>query len=62
MEKTALNETLFLDAKHLFEITVTVPGGLVVRIWRSHRHSRGSIPRLGVHLLCFVKSVFNIAL
>ena len=26
---------------------VAIPGGLVVRIWRSHRHGRGSIPRLG---------------
>lgn len=22
----------------------------MVRIWRSHRHGRGSIPRLGVHI------------
>ena len=32
------------------------PGGLVVRIWRSHRHGRGSIPRLGIHFsfLCYL--------
>ena len=26
---------------------LAVPVGLVVRIWRFHRHGRGSIPRLG---------------
>ena len=30
-----------------------VPCGLVVRIWRFHRHGRGSIPRMGV---CFYAS------
>ena len=29
----------------------TVPGGLVVRIRRSHRRGRGSIPRLGSYVL-----------
>ena len=27
------------------------PDGLVVRIWRSHRQGRGSIPRLGKYFL-----------
>ena len=31
-----------------FQIS-TFPGGLVVRIRRSHRRGRGSIPRLGTH-------------
>ena len=28
-----------------------LPGGLVVRIRRSHRRGRGSIPRLGIMIL-----------
>ena len=31
----------------LFSGTGKIPGGLVVRISRSHRDGRGSIPRLG---------------
>ena len=30
-----------------------IPDGLVVRIRRSHRRGRGSIPRLGVHFYKF---------
>ena len=30
------------------------PGGLVVRIRRSHRRGPGSIPGQGKHLFCFV--------
>ena len=30
---------------------IDLPGGLVVRIRRSHRRGRGSIPRLGMDIL-----------
>ena len=30
-------------------VSVKIPGGLVVRIRRSHRRGRGSIPRLGTY-------------
>ena len=35
-----------------------LPGGLVVRIRRSHRRGRGSIPRLGI-LFLFASKVVN---
>ena len=48
-----------LQAAHLFTIRIWIsqsksafPGGLVVRISRSHRDGRGSIPRLG-RRFCF---------
>ena len=31
-----------------------IPGGLVVRIWRSHRHGPGSIPGLGRYFCQFI--------
>ena len=38
-----------------------IPGGLVVRIRRSHRRGRGSIPRLGMNILgCNLHSVKTI--
>ena len=30
--------------------TILIPCGLVVRIWRSHRHGPGSIPGMGIFL------------
>ena len=39
-------------------IVLSVPGGLVVRIWRSHRHGRGSIPRLGVSFFSIFSFLF----
>ena len=43
-----------------FSLTLTtLPGGLVVRIRRSHRRGRGSIPRLGKSFFvftCFLSS------
>ncbi len=33
-------------------VSVKIPGGLVVRIRRSHRRGRGSIPRLGTYFSC----------
>ena len=35
------------------EVGVVIPCGLVVRIRRSHRRGRGSIPRMGVPIFFF---------
>ena len=35
-------------------MSITFPGGLVVRIRRSHRRGRGSIPRQGNFFYCLV--------
>ena len=39
-------------------VRLTVPCGLVVRIWRSHRHGPGSIPGMGNLLLFGAISFF----
>jgi hypothetical protein len=51
-------ESTWIESSSLTEITplyTAIPGGLVVRIRRSHRRGRGSIPRLGrqVHFAFF---------
>ena len=33
--------------------TILIPCGLVVRIWRFHRHGPGSIPGMGIFLSTF---------
>ena len=56
-------KSTWLESSSLTEITplqTAIPGGLVVRIRRSHRRGRGSIPRLGRHaLFAFLNSCCN---